>query len=175
MFLAYLRLFTESKARTRRSVSHRGVPHSRARRSTTQWLALGLLASSLVACAKQGEGERCDLLSGGDDCDDGLRCEALDDRNQGVGAVCCPTEGEPNSAICKGNSVDLDGDGGADNTSTADAEVETSNESTSGSSAELDAAVDSTTSGSSDAVTTNPATTEAGVEDAATDNDADAT
>ncbi len=46
-------------------------------------------------------------------------CTSLADRG-GVGAVCCPTEGDSDNPICKGNSVDLDGD---DNTSTPDAKA----------------------------------------------------
>src|SRR5215471_16826478 len=36
-----------------------------------------LLLGSAVACANQGEGERCDKLSGNDDCQSGLVCTTL--------------------------------------------------------------------------------------------------
>src|ERR1044071_8900619 len=51
-----------------------------------------LLAASLFGCAKQGEGERCDLNSGNLDCDTGLICRSGDQLNIGIGegfALCC--------------------------------------------------------------------------------------
>lgn len=58
-------------------------------------LAAACTAAALLlsACAKQGEGERCDLNNGGLDCDTGLICISADqlslEDRRGV-AVCCP-------------------------------------------------------------------------------------
>jgi hypothetical protein len=72
---------------------------------------LGLLALTAAACAKQGEGERCDALSGSADCDDGLTCIPLDQLLDGAdGAICCSDN--PSVNICRGEIFNLPGDGG---------------------------------------------------------------
>lgn len=56
-------------------------------------LAFGLAGSLVFGCAKQGEGERCDLdAAGNDDCDTGLVCvdsALLADKSTDR---CCPPE-----------------------------------------------------------------------------------
>jgi hypothetical protein len=52
-------------------------------------------ALTLIACGKQGEGERCDLNSGAPDCETGLVCRSADQLSieQGRGwALCCPPD-----------------------------------------------------------------------------------
>lgn len=111
MFLAYLRRSVAPHSLAVSSTTSMDVErHSQVSQRSRTWLLMGLFALSTVACAKQGEGGRCDLLSGNDDCESGLRCVSLADRNQGVGAVCCPSEGDSENPICKGNSVDLTGE-----------------------------------------------------------------
>lgn len=142
MRLAYLRRYLSCKPFNRSAVGESHAWQRPARRANT-WILASVVAVSAVACAKQGEGERCDLLSAGEDCEDGLVCTSLEDRNQGVGAVCCPTGRDSNNPICKGNSVDLDGageDGGTTGPGTlADAGDETNQSS-------LDAALDAAAS-----------------------------
>lgn len=57
---------------------------------------IGAFACALIltACAKQGEGERCDINSGSLDCDVGLVCRSADQLSiQGPGwALCCPPD-----------------------------------------------------------------------------------
>ena len=53
-------------------------------------LALGLS----LGCADQGEGERCDTLSGNEDCASGLVCTELETGSGEPLARCCPPKGE---------------------------------------------------------------------------------
>lgn len=64
-----------------------------------------LCVALLAACAKQGEGERCDLNSGNFDCDTGLVCRSAEQLSisgsRGV-ALCCPPDGvEPDVNACR--------------------------------------------------------------------------
>jgi hypothetical protein len=52
-------------------------------------LALGLC----LGCADQGEGERCDPLSGNEDCASGLVCTEIETASEDPFARCCPPEG----------------------------------------------------------------------------------
>jgi hypothetical protein len=52
-------------------------------------------AALVLACSKQGEGERCDQNSGNLDCETGLICrgaEQLSNIEQGA-SLCCPPDG----------------------------------------------------------------------------------
>jgi hypothetical protein len=79
-------------------------------------LLLTAAASLIFACARQGEGERCDLRSGSRDCESGLVCTPSDDLHlpgtegrSGI-AVCCPPEGQPSSvAGCQRRGIDIPG------------------------------------------------------------------
>lgn len=89
------------------------------------WLALAVLA-----CGRQGEGERCDLDAGTDgpdsDCDDGLVCTAGSELGT-AGDICCPAGGNPTSPACipqttpgtGGGGTGGDGTGGATTTTTS--------------------------------------------------------
>jgi hypothetical protein len=47
----------------------------------------------LVACSNYGEGERCEVLNGNDDCENGLQCLPANQVNQGFsGDRCCPPD-----------------------------------------------------------------------------------
>lgn len=78
---------------------------------------LGALAFSLLvtACAKQGEGERCDPNSGSLDCESGLICRSADQLSitgtRGV-ALCCPPDDVPPTvnACSAGAALPMDTD-----------------------------------------------------------------
>lgn len=60
---------------------------------------LGVVACALLftACGKQGEGERCDINSGRNDCETGLLCrsaELIGVEGRGA-ALCCPPDDVP--------------------------------------------------------------------------------
>ncbi len=60
------------------------------------------MASPLVAflaCAQQGEGERCSVLSNDDDCDEGLTCVSGAEL-QGGNDACCPPAEKVTSKVC---------------------------------------------------------------------------
>ncbi|HMJ15246.1 MAG TPA: hypothetical protein VK524_27715 [Polyangiaceae bacterium] len=58
-----------------------------------------LLAALFPACAKRGEGDRCDATNAGnDDCENGLVCIAASDLD-GVTDRCCPPEGSQGSCL----------------------------------------------------------------------------
>lgn len=65
-------------------------------------LGLPLALGTAAGCGKQGEGERCDTLSGEEngDCETGLLCTPSDQLvgNLSGTAVCCPKEGQPITA-----------------------------------------------------------------------------
>jgi hypothetical protein len=66
-----------------------------------------------VACADQGEGDRCDPANGNADCESGLVCVkaerlALVD----VGAICCPPPGDNNNTVKECRDVG-EADGGS--------------------------------------------------------------
>jgi hypothetical protein len=69
--------------------------------------AFGLLLCLALGwgCAKQAEGERCDLNNGDFDCDTGLLCRGeaqLSLRGNGKGvALCCPSSGETKVDACR--------------------------------------------------------------------------
>jgi len=92
------------------------------RRTRSTWAeALSLVVASAVTitlgsyaqgCSRQGEGERCSRLAGGDgddDCEEGLICKSGDELGGGSD-ICCPPEGSTNPA-CIPNA--LTGGGGA--------------------------------------------------------------
>lgn len=168
MLLAHLRqsspLVTPSTAASGAAPS--GVARRRAAK-VIRFLSVLLCASAAVACAKQGEGERCDLLSGNDDCDEGLICISLDERNQGVGAVCCPREGDSKSAICKGNSVDLTGDAGDTSSSSGSSSSEA--DAATGADARVADASTDAAAASSDANTVDGSTTDGSTTDGSGD------
>ncbi|MBN1611160.1 MAG: hypothetical protein JW940_31295 [Polyangiaceae bacterium] len=59
------------------------------------WTVVGTLALGLsFGCADQGEGERCDTLSGNEDCASGLVCTDFTTRSGEPFGRCCPPEGE---------------------------------------------------------------------------------
>lgn len=83
---------------------------SRTRFGAARTVLLGALALAATACAKQAEGERCDPLSGSQDCEDGLTCKPLDQLRSGAeGAVCCSDN--PSVNICRSSTFNLP-DGG---------------------------------------------------------------
>ena len=64
-----------------------------------RWIALLFLASAcgivaLAACSNQGEGERCDVLNGHDDCktDQDLRCYPANQLTNTTSDRCCPAD-----------------------------------------------------------------------------------
>ena len=98
------------------------------------FLSAALLVASFsvfyLACGKQGEGERCDVANGYDDCQDGLICLAR--------GVCCPGPGvQATASDCLGTTTvvpdsgsdatdsgggsDTGSDGGSDATDASDA------------------------------------------------------
>jgi hypothetical protein len=96
--------------------------------------ALLVLASAgvMLACAKQGEGERCDIENGNNDCESPNICTCRD----GVNAhICCPATGGSGlcaraaaGSICGGSTGDAStSDVGTNETST-DAKSETATE-----------------------------------------------
>ena len=71
--------------------------------SRRRFVSLLLAAWAAFACAKQGEGERCNATTNGNqDCESHLVCvKATDLANTGVGDRCCPPEGQnPGVDIC---------------------------------------------------------------------------
>jgi hypothetical protein len=75
-------------------------------------LTVGALLFFAAACSRQGEGERCSLDNADGDCDDGLRCVALDPESTNV--RCCPPEGAPISdSRCNATTVVTSGTGGS--------------------------------------------------------------
>lgn len=75
------------------------------------WLLCAVTAG-VVACADQGEGDRCDPLNGNNDCASGLICVRAEKLALvETGAVCCPPPGQDENAVkeCRG---DLQVDGG---------------------------------------------------------------
>lgn len=81
------------------------------RKKPVRWVVvLGALLFVPLACAKQGEGERCDLEKAGhSDCDDGLQCLEV------VDAVfrCCPPIDAPISdSRCDRSRTPVSGTGG---------------------------------------------------------------
>ncbi len=66
------------------------------RRSLRTLLAIPLGAALILsACAKQGEGERCDFTNNGnDDCENSLECVSSDDLLDNSTDRCCPPEGQ---------------------------------------------------------------------------------
>jgi hypothetical protein len=67
----------------------------------------GLLLCLALGCAKQAEGERCDLNNGDLDCDTGLLCkgEAQLSIRGGKGiALCCPISGEITVDACRASA-----------------------------------------------------------------------
>jgi len=74
----------------------------------TRWSLPGFLCLLVVAllggCSLQGEGDRCDPLSGGNppgsaDCQSGLTCSRM-----GMSYVCCPANGQGTAAACTANA-----------------------------------------------------------------------
>jgi hypothetical protein len=64
-----------------------------------------LSVALLVACAKQGQGERCDLNSGNLDCETGLVCRSAEQLSvtggRGVALCCPPDDVEPSVNACR--------------------------------------------------------------------------
>jgi hypothetical protein len=83
-------------------------------------LAFGLGGALVLGCAKQGEGERCDLLAAGNaDCDSGLVCVAAEDLVDQSTDRCCPPEGEgtSDSRCARGGTVGTGGTSSSGGTS----------------------------------------------------------
>ncbi len=75
-------------------------------------LAFGLGGALVPGCAKQGEGDRCDLLAAGnDDCDTGLVCVLASDLVDQSTDRCCPPVGEgfSNSRCARSGTVGTGG------------------------------------------------------------------
>jgi hypothetical protein len=67
-------------------------------------LFLGSVIIVSAACSNQGEGERCDVLNGDDDCktDDGLICYRAADLNNSNSDRCCPRDrARATNPVCK--------------------------------------------------------------------------
>ena len=76
-------------------------------------LGAGLLGFLLPACGKQGEGQRCDVANGNDDCEDGLVCTKKKDLGT-LSDICCPPAGVPASDLaCAGGLKTDAGAGGS--------------------------------------------------------------
>lgn len=58
-----------------------------------------ILASFLVACPSQGEGQRCNADNGNEDCSEGLVCVSSRDLG-GNADICCPPSGASESPEC---------------------------------------------------------------------------
>jgi hypothetical protein len=70
---------------------------------------------ALAACSNQGEGERCELLNGNDDCngDEGLICYAANQLTNSTSDRCCPLDRARATAPVCLTPVDIvGGDGG---------------------------------------------------------------
>jgi hypothetical protein len=79
-------------------------------------LAFGLAGALVPGCAKQGEGDRCDLLAAGNaDCDTGLVCVDATDLVDQSTDRCCPPEGEgtSDSRCARGGTVSTGGSSSA--------------------------------------------------------------
>ncbi|MBX3261261.1 MAG: hypothetical protein KIS78_07125 [Labilithrix sp.] len=57
-------------------------------------LAVGTFVAFVAACSNQGEGERCEVLNGDDDCktDEGLVCYPMDQLRNASSDRCCPAD-----------------------------------------------------------------------------------
>jgi hypothetical protein len=76
-------------------------------------LVLGALLAPM-ACADQGEGQRCDPLNGNNDCASGLVCVKADKLALvEVGAICCPPQGQDVNAVKECRAELQSGDGGS--------------------------------------------------------------
>ncbi len=74
-------------------------------------LSLVVLASAPFACSSQGEGQRCNVDNGNDDCEEGLVCTSS--RELGGNAdICCPASGTSNSPDCTKGGTTAAGTGG---------------------------------------------------------------
>ncbi|MBX3220700.1 MAG: hypothetical protein KF795_09285 [Labilithrix sp.] len=58
------------------------------------FLIVGGLTAAVAACSNQGEGERCEILNGDDDCksDEGLSCYPADQLRDKTAERCCPRD-----------------------------------------------------------------------------------
>ena len=66
---------------------------------TVRQLPFLLLASMLVACPSQGEGQRCNADNANEDCSEGLVCVSSRDLG-GNADICCPPSGATESPEC---------------------------------------------------------------------------
>jgi hypothetical protein len=90
-------------------------------------LAVSFAAVASASCAKQGEGERCAVENGNEDCDTGLVCVNGAELGQSSD-VCCP-KGASNDKRC--NPIVGTGGGGGGTTTTTSAPGTTSSTTTS--------------------------------------------
>ena len=64
-----------------------------------------LCLALLAACSKQGQGERCDLNSGNNDCEADLICRSAEQLSitggRGVALCCPPDDVEPSVDACR--------------------------------------------------------------------------
>lgn len=69
------------------------------------------VSALMVACAKQGEAERCSRSNGDDDCQSGLTCVL---RGGISSTICCPPAGQETTAECRGEYQQPITDSGGD-------------------------------------------------------------
>lgn len=62
------------------------------------WVLASVILSAAGGCAKQDEGERCDLGNGNLDCQSGLLCRQI--TNQPYSLCCPPADQTPSVAVC---------------------------------------------------------------------------
>lgn len=92
------------------------LPHRRGPNPKRTWgIALFAVASAFImiasACSNQGEGERCEVLNGNDDCktDEGLICYPEAQLRNANSDRCCPADrSRATHPVCK-TTVDLGG------------------------------------------------------------------
>jgi hypothetical protein len=90
--------------------------HVRSQLSAAALMFAGALV--FVACSKQGEGERCELENGYDDCEAPLICKSVAGLN---GQICCPQDPASASvAECRNASSETDAGAPTDTSPAAD-------------------------------------------------------
>jgi hypothetical protein len=74
-------------------------------------LVVGVFVAIFAACSNQGEGERCEILNGNDDCKDGLICTSENLLRNANSDRCCPSDrSKATHPICKtASEIGLDG------------------------------------------------------------------
>lgn len=95
-------------------------------RSLAAFTVASALSTALLmpACSQQGEGERCEIINGDTDCDDGLKCVSKNDLAEDATDRCCnPDQTTFTDSRCRPGTGSVEPMGGAPSTGGPDAQA----------------------------------------------------